>query len=75
MASSAMPGLKRSFITPEGVDLRLELGSAGARAGAFLIDAMIIVTILVIASIALGFLFIGGGGEPIAVSWRETARG
>ena len=69
MASSAMQGLKRSFITPEGVDLRLELGSAGARAGAFLIDAMIIVTLLIAITIALAFLFIGGGGEPIAVLW------
>ena len=69
MASSAIQGLKRSFITPEGVDLRLELGSAGARAGAFLIDAMIIVTVLIIITIALGFLALGGGGEPIAVLW------
>jgi uncharacterized RDD family membrane protein YckC len=69
MASSVVQGLRRSFITPEGVDLKLELGSAGARAGAFLIDAMIIVTILVVITIALGFLFVGGGGEPIAVLW------
>lgn len=69
MASSAVQGLRRSFITPEGVDLKLELGSAGARAGAFMIDAMIIVTILVVITIGLGFLFIGGGGEPIAVLW------
>ena len=26
--------LRRSFVTPEGVDLQLELGSAGARAAA-----------------------------------------
>lgn len=69
MASSAIRGLKRSFITPEGVDLRLELGSAGARAGAFLIDAVIIVTVLIVISVALGFLLVGGGGEPIAVLW------
>ena len=69
MASSTVQGLRRSFITPEGVDLRLELGSAGARAGAFVIDAMIILAILIIITIALGFLFIGGGGEPIAVLW------
>jgi len=62
-------GLKRSFITPEGVDLRLELGSAGARAGAFLIDALIIITILTVATIALALLAVGGGGEPIAVVW------
>lgn len=69
MASSAARDLRRSFVTPEGVDLRLELGSAGARAGAFLIDAMIIVTVLIVITIALGFLFVGGGGEPIAIVW------
>ena len=43
MASSAIKirGLRRSFITPEGVDLRLELGSAGSRAGAFMIDLIL----------------------------------
>ena len=71
MASDALPrrDLRRSFITPEGVDLRLELGSAGARAGAFLIDATIIITTLIVMTIALGFLFVGGGDEPIAVIW------
>ena len=62
-------GLRRSFITPEGVDLKLELASAGARAGAFLIDAMIIIGVLVVVSIILGLLAIGGGGEPFAVIW------
>jgi uncharacterized RDD family membrane protein YckC len=71
MASEAIApkSLRRHFITPEGVDLRLELGSAGARAGAFLIDATIIVTILVVITIILGFLFVAGGREPIAVLW------
>lgn len=62
-------GLRRHFITPEGVDLRLELGSAGARAGAFLIDATIIITILIIITLLLGFLLVAGGDEPIAVLW------
>lgn len=61
--------LRRSFITPEGVDLKLELASAGARAGAFLIDATIIVTVLIVASIILGLLAFSGGGEPFAVIW------
>jgi len=71
MASDAgnNQGLRRSFITPEGVDLKLELASAGARAGAFMIDAMIMITILIVATIILGLLAIGGGGEPIAVIW------
>lgn len=69
MASSAIKSLRRSFITPEGVDLRLELGSAGARAGAFMIDAIIITCVLSLISIALAFLAFGGGGEPVAVVW------
>jgi uncharacterized RDD family membrane protein YckC len=69
MASEARPGLRRHFITPEGVDLRLELGSAGARAGAFMIDAMIIIAVLIVVTIIMGFLFVAGGQEPIAVLW------
>ena len=71
MASDAIgpKSLRRHFITPEGVDLRLELGSAGARAGAFLIDATIIIAILIVATIVMGFLFVAGGEEPIAVLW------
>lgn len=40
------PSARRSLVTPEGVDLRLEIGSAGERAGAFLIDLGIIVGVL-----------------------------
>ena len=69
MASSAIKSLRRSFITPEGVDLRLELGSAGARAGAFMIDAMIIVTVLVVITIILLILSIAGGDQAMAVLW------
>jgi uncharacterized RDD family membrane protein YckC len=71
MASDAIHGgkLRRSFITPEGVDLKLELASAGARAGAFMIDAMIIIATLVGVTIILAILAISGGGEPFAVIW------
>ena len=43
MASKAIRvrDLKRTFVTPEGVDLRLELGSAGSRAGAFVLDFIV----------------------------------
>ena len=65
----ARGNLKRSFITPEGVDLKLELASAGARAGAFMLDAMLIIVILIVISVALGLLAYNGGGEPFAVIW------
>jgi len=59
-------------VTPEGVDLRLRLASAGARAGAFMIDAaimfvgLIAVTILLIVVGANGPI---GSGEVIGILW------
>ena len=38
------------MVTPEGVDLRITLATASERAGAFLLDAAIIVAILVVAT-------------------------
>jgi uncharacterized RDD family membrane protein YckC len=49
--------LRRSFITPEGVDLQLELGSAGSRAAAFMIDFMLMIVLLV--GVTLGALYVG----------------
>lgn len=44
----------RTLITPEGVALRLRIGDAGQRAGAFLIDGVIIlVTLVVVLIVAL----------------------
>ncbi|HEX7822033.1 MAG TPA: RDD family protein [Sphingobium sp.] len=58
--------LRRTFVTPEGVDLRLELGSAGARAAAFLIDALIMLGVLIVGSIAIAFLIISGTRREIS---------
>jgi uncharacterized RDD family membrane protein YckC len=78
MASSAVKlrSLKRTFITPEGVDLRLELGSAGSRAGAFMIDMILMVVVLAAMTFGLIYLFsetgkAGGEGvaEVLAVLW------
>ena len=59
VASSALKlrDLKRTFITPEGVDLRLELGSAGSRAAAFLIDLVIMVIVLLAMTFGALYLF------------------
>jgi uncharacterized RDD family membrane protein YckC len=51
--------LKRSFITPEGVDLQLQLGSAGSRAAAFMIDIILMMAILVV--VTLGAFYLGSG--------------
>jgi uncharacterized RDD family membrane protein YckC len=67
MASSAIKlrSLRRTFITPEGVDLKLELGSAGSRAGAFIIDFLLMMIILVAVTFGLIYLF--------AASWKSGA--
>jgi uncharacterized RDD family membrane protein YckC len=61
--------MRRSFVTPEGVDLQLELGTAGARASAFLLDSLMIVTILIVMTIALTFLLIAAKAEWILILW------
>jgi len=45
----------REFVTPEGVDLRLRVGSAGERAAAFLLDAVFIIVALILFVIAVGY--------------------
>ncbi|WP_076073083.1 RDD family protein [Sphingomonas montana] len=52
-ATRAAATLRRGFVTPEGVDLQLELGGAGTRAAAFLIDVILMLLLLVAATIAL----------------------
>jgi uncharacterized RDD family membrane protein YckC len=79
MASSAIKirDLRRTFITPEGVDLRLELGSAGSRAGAFMIDLILMTLILVAVTVLTLYLFWatistrngGGPAQFLAILW------
>jgi uncharacterized RDD family membrane protein YckC len=54
--------LRRRFVTPEGVDLKLDLAGAGERATAFLIDVFIMIGVLVALTIAL-VLFDRGAGQ------------
>ena len=61
--------LRRSFITPEGVDLRLELGGAGARAAAFMLDALFMLIVLILASIAIGLTAIAIKSQVMAILW------
>ena len=48
---------RRELVTPEGVDLRIGIATAGQRAGAFLLDAVIIVAALVALTIACVVVF------------------
>jgi uncharacterized RDD family membrane protein YckC len=61
--------MRRAFVTPEGVDLQLELGSAGTRAAAFMLDAFIIVLVLIVATIAIVMLFFAAKAEILAILW------
>lgn len=62
--------MRRRFVTPEGVDLRLELGTAGARAAAFSIDLLIMLVLLVAVTIVFATLaFSGKGGEIFLILW------
>jgi len=66
----------RPLVTPEGVDLQLQLGDAAQRAAAFLLDAAIIGGVLTAMSLLAVLLGIGAlgafgltGGEMMAVVW------
>lgn len=62
--------LRRNFVTPEGVDLRLELGGAGVRAAAFMLDAIAMLVILILVTILIAFIVPkGGAGEFLIVLW------
>lgn len=71
MATKALRlrSLKRAFITPEGVDLQLELGSAGSRAGAFMIDLLLMNLILVAVTFAFIFMAVPGTGQFLMILW------
>lgn len=75
-AASPADRTLRAFVTPEGVDLRLHIGDAGQRAGAFMLDAAIIMGVLIAFTIVAGLTGIGAaaaggpsGTEMIAVVW------
>ncbi|HEY1606547.1 MAG TPA: RDD family protein [Allosphingosinicella sp.] len=62
--------MRRSFVTPEGVDLQLELGSAGTRAAAFLLDGFIIVLILIAITIILALVLVASRkAEILLILW------
>ncbi len=72
--AKAEPALTRELVTPEGLDLRLQLAEASERAAAFLIDAAIIIAALVALTIlALSAMALTGAhdeaGEAAAVVW------
>jgi uncharacterized RDD family membrane protein YckC len=61
--------MRRSFVTPEGVDLRLELGGAGARAGAFALDFFAMVVVLILVTIVIALLAFSAKAEILGILW------
>jgi uncharacterized RDD family membrane protein YckC len=64
--------IRRSLVTPEGVDLSLRLAQGGQRLSAFLLDLLIILGILIAGTllILLGAYALGGDAtEPAVVLW------
>lgn len=57
----------RKFVTPEGVDLELQIASAGLRFSALLLDLMMMVAILIGFTIIMGFGGIGMQGPGLAM--------
>ncbi|HYE26800.1 MAG TPA: RDD family protein, partial [Allosphingosinicella sp.] len=65
----SLASMRRSFVTPEGVDLQLELGSAGARAAAFMLDALMIIGLLVAMTLVIALVAMAGEAEVLAILW------
>jgi uncharacterized RDD family membrane protein YckC len=69
----------RSLVTPEGVDLKLRIASAGDRAAAFIVDALILIGCLIgltilafmafAAAVRLGVKGFTGELQVIAIIW------
>ncbi len=66
---SGLASMRRSFITPEGVDLWLELGSAASRAVAFLIDAFLMIAMLVAVTLVFVLMAVPGLRGVLAALW------
>ncbi|GGA53733.1 RDD family protein [Sphingomonas psychrolutea] len=63
------PSLRRSFVTPEGVDLQIELGGAGVRAAAFMLDALAMLILLIIATIVIALLLVASKETAFGILW------
>ncbi len=62
-------GLARRFVTPEGVDLRLVLGSAGQRLSAFILDCLILLAVAIVFSLLCLFLGLATRQASLFIVW------
>lgn len=69
----ALAGKRRTLVTPEGVDLQLSLADGGQRVGAFLLDLLIMVGILILLTVICLFSAISMGtqmgAQVAAIIW------
>lgn len=71
-ADRRLRDMRRSLVTPEGVDLGIVLAEAAARAAAFVVDAMVMLLTMIVVTIVLAIGVIRYGlaaGEPILIAW------
>lgn len=71
-ADRRLRDMRRSLVTPEGVDLGIVLAEASARAAAFVVDAIIMLVTMIVVTVALVFgaiAYAKDGGEPILIVW------
>lgn len=64
---------QRELITPEGIDLRLQIADAGQRIGAFVLDEVILMGSLVVITIAMGLSMSAMGKQSqvvIGIIWK-----
>ncbi len=59
----------REFVTPEGVDLSLEIANVGQRIGGVALDLLLMLIVLVVASLILGFAAAGTAPDIAAIVW------
>jgi uncharacterized RDD family membrane protein YckC len=67
--SAAEPSMRRTLVTPEGVDLGVEIAPVGARAGAFILDALILAAGLTVLTLAAGFSLRKESEQVIEIIW------
>ena len=65
-------GNRRTFVTPDGVDLKLDIATIGERAGAFMLDLAVIILTLVVLTVGLLLVLVGTGkalAQILAMIW------
>ena len=62
-----LTGRRRTLVTPEGVDLELSLADGGQRVGAFLLDLVFMVGVLVALTLGVILLLAAFGAEGVSV--------